>query len=190
MQANSKMQTYESRDYPGRSKYLYLLMLQDCIKIAIVGLRQIEEKLANLAFPSSPAILEKQKAELVNDLKYLAATLKVESELTTTCLGEVWLMDLPKQSRCLQLSQVKTLGELKQNQTVKIMTLIVAVYVPLAFVTSYFGMNVKEFTDGSHIHVKKFWEISVPLVVATIGLPLMATIIARTTVSATAAANS
>jgi uncharacterized membrane-anchored protein len=70
------------------------------------------------------------------------------------------------------------------------MTLIVAVYVPLAFVTSYFGMNVKEFTGGDFISVKKFWQISVPLVVATIGLPLIATIIARTTVTTTAAANS
>jgi hypothetical protein len=71
-----------------------------------------------------------------------------------------------------------------------VMTLIVAVYVPLAFVTSYFGMNVKEFTGGDFISVKKFWQISVPLVVATIGLPLIATIIARTTVAMTAAANS
>ena len=71
-----------------------------------------------------------------------------------------------------------------------VMTLIVAVYVPLAFVTSYFGMNVKEFTGADFISVKKFWQISVPLVVATIGLPLIATIVARTTVTMTAAANS
>jgi hypothetical protein len=70
------------------------------------------------------------------------------------------------------------------------MTLIVAVYVPLAFVTSYFGMNVKEFTGGDFISVKTFWQISIPLVVATIGLPLIATIVARTTVAMTAAANS
>jgi len=71
-----------------------------------------------------------------------------------------------------------------------VMTLVVAVYVPLAFVTSYFGMNVKEFTGGDFISVKKFWQISVPLVVATIGLPLTATIVAKTTVAMTAAANS
>jgi hypothetical protein len=70
------------------------------------------------------------------------------------------------------------------------MTLIVAVYVPLAFVTSYFGMNVKEFIGGDFISVKTFWQISIPLVVATIGLPLIATIVARTTVAITAAANS
>lgn len=71
-----------------------------------------------------------------------------------------------------------------------VVTLIVAVYVPLAFVTSYFGMNVKEFTGGDFISVKKFWQISIPLVVATIGLPLIAPIVARTTVAMTAAANS
>ena len=70
------------------------------------------------------------------------------------------------------------------------MTLIVAIYVPLAFVTSYFGMNTKAFTEGGYIPVKQFWQISVPLVVATIGLPLIATIIARTTASVTATANS
>lgn len=89
-----------------------------------------------------------------------------------------------------KISQIKTLGELKHNQMAGVMTLIVAVYVPLAFVTSYFGMNVKEFTGGGFISVKKFWQISIPLVVATIGLPLIATIVARTTVALTTAANS
>jgi hypothetical protein len=190
MQANSKMQTYESRDYPGRSKYLYLLILQDYTTLATMHLRQAEEQLAKLAVPSSPAILEEQKAELTKDLNYLAALLKDENERIRACLQEVRFLDLPKQYRYLQISQIKTLGELKHNQIARVMTLIVAVYVPLAFVTSYFGMNVKEFTGGGFISVKKFWQISVPLVVATIGLPLIATIVARTTVAITAAANS
>jgi hypothetical protein len=95
MQANSKMQTYESRDYPGRSKYLYLLILQDYTTLATVDLRQAEEQLAKLAVPPSPAILEEQKAELTKDLNYLAALLKDEDERIRACLQEVRFLDLP-----------------------------------------------------------------------------------------------
>jgi hypothetical protein len=95
MQANSKSQTYESRDYPGRSKYLYLLILQDYTTLATVYLRQAEEQLAKLAVPSSPAILEEQKAELTKDLNHLAASLKDENERITACLQEVRFLDPP-----------------------------------------------------------------------------------------------
>ena len=107
MQANSKMQTYESRDYPGRSKYLYLLILQDYTTLATVNLRQAEEQLAKLAVPSSPAILEEQKAELAKDIDYLAALLKDENERIRACLQEVRFLDLPNNTDTYNYSRSK-----------------------------------------------------------------------------------
>jgi len=107
MQANSKMQTYESRDYPGRSKYLYLLMLQDYTTLATVDLCQAEEQLAKLAVPSSPAILEEQKAELAKDIDYLAALLKDENERIRACLQEVRFLDLPNNTDTYNYSRSK-----------------------------------------------------------------------------------
>ena len=46
--------------------------------------------------------------------------------------------------------------------------------------SSYFGMNTVEILHGD-LHNATFWQISIPLMVATIMLPLSLTIIARVT---------
>lgn len=76
--------------------------------------------------------------------------------------------------------QAKSLEELKQNQISGIIGFLVAIYVPVAFVSSYFGMNTVEILDGRP-HNSLFWQIAIPLMVLTIMLPLSLSIIARVT---------
>ena len=76
--------------------------------------------------------------------------------------------------------QAKSLEELKQNQIAGIVGFLVAIYVPLAFVSSYFGMNTVEILAGN-LHNSLFWQIAIPLMVLTIMLPLSLSIIARVT---------
>ena len=60
------------------------------------------------------------------------------------------------------------------------MSFLVAIYVPMAFVSSYFGMNTVEILNGD-LHNATFWLVSIPLMVLTIMIPLSLTIIARVT---------
>ena len=53
-----------------------------------------------------------------------------------------------------------------------ILTILASFYIPLAFVSSYFGMNASGFTDGGLVSTTTFWQISVPLVVASIIIPV------------------
>ena len=76
--------------------------------------------------------------------------------------------------------QAKSLEELKQNQIAGIIGFLVAIYVPVAFVSSYFGMNTVEILNGN-FHNSLFWQIAIPLMVVTIMLPLSLSIIARVT---------
>ncbi|MCJ1439141.1 hypothetical protein MMC27_008532 [Xylographa pallens] len=72
----------------------------------------------------------------------------------------------------------KSLEELKQSQIAGIMSFLVATYVPVAFVSSYFGMNTDEILNGD-MHNSTFWKIAIPLMALTIMLPLSLTIMAR-----------
>ena len=76
--------------------------------------------------------------------------------------------------------QAKSLEELKQNQISGIIGFLVAIYVPISFVSSYFGMNTVEILTGN-VHTSLFWQIAIPLMVITIMLPLSLSIIARIT---------
>ena len=53
-----------------------------------------------------------------------------------------------------------------------ILTIFASFYIPLAFVSSYFGMNAKGFTEGGLVSTSSFWQISAPLVVASIIIPV------------------
>ena len=53
-----------------------------------------------------------------------------------------------------------------------ILTILAGVYIPLAFVSSYFGMNAKQITDGGLVSTKTFWQVSIPLVIASIIVPV------------------
>ncbi|KAI4148861.1 MAG: hypothetical protein LQ340_004909 [Diploschistes diacapsis] len=160
------------RDHPGRSVCLFFLWLKDH---ADVSLRYTEVRmnhLRQLGTIGDPDLYGKRREALLHDGAFVLRSLKELSERLAASQNEA-----------------KFLEELKQAQVAGVIQFLVAIYVPLSFVTSYLGMNTVELLAGS-THTSTFWAISLPLMALTLLLPLLATIIARLTlaVSATTAA--
>lgn len=150
-----------SRDHPGRAEYLYLLMLQDYVTLTLYHLQAAKVQLYRQLPDTAGQALTARKDVILKDTDYLIESLNA----ALRHLGE-----------CQQ--QAKSLEELKQNQIAGIIGFLVAVYVPVAFVSSYFGMNTVEILTGN-LHNSLFWQIAIPLMVLTIMLPLSLSIIAR-----------
>ena len=72
----------------------------------------------------------------------------------------------------LTMHQLKEQLELNAATRSLILTVLATFYIPLAFVSSYFGMNASGFTDGGLVSTTTFWQIAVPLVVASIIIPV------------------
>ena len=70
------------------------------------------------------------------------------------------------------MHQLKEQLELNAATRSLILTILASFYIPLAFVSSYFGMNASGFTEGGLVSTTTFWQISVPLVVASIIIPI------------------
>ena len=75
-------------------------------------------------------------------------------------------------SRSLTVYQLKEQLELNAATRSLILTILASFYIPLAFVSSYFGMHVRGFTEDGLVSTTTFWQISVPLVVASIIIPV------------------
>lgn len=69
--------------------------------------------------------------------------------------------------------QLKEQLDLNSGTRSLILTVLASIYVPLAFVSSYFGMNAKEFTNGGLVSTTTFWEVSIPVMVASIIVPIV-----------------
>lgn len=69
-----------------------------------------------------------------------------------------------------QYSLLLTRRSAAQGQIVMIFTLLTAIYLPLSFFTSYYGMNLRSITgdDGNPYSQKDFWKISGPVSAATV----------------------
>jgi Mg2+ and Co2+ transporter CorA len=44
---------------------------------------------------------------------------------------------------------------------------IACVVSPLGLLTSFYGMNVREFTDGGNVGLFEFWEMGMPVALVT-----------------------
>lgn len=152
-----------SRDHPGRAEYLYLLMLQDYTTSTLHHAQAAKEQIRRHFPDTVRESLTVRRNSVLKDTDYLIKSL------------DKALVYLDK---CQQ--QAKSLEELKQNQIAGIIGFLVAVYVPIAFVSSYFGMNTVEILTGN-LHNSLFWKIAIPLMILTIMLPLSLSIIARVT---------
>ena len=69
--------------------------------------------------------------------------------------------------------QLKEQLDLNSGTRSLILTVLASIYVPLAFVSSYFGMNAKAFTNGGLVATTTFWEVSIPVMVASIIVPIV-----------------
>ncbi|MCJ1460123.1 hypothetical protein MMC28_010502 [Mycoblastus sanguinarius] len=155
----------QCRDHPGRSEYLYLAHLRDHVALSIHHMKDAKNNLRQQVNERLPQIFQEQKEKIDEDMVYLLDSLTDASEQLIGCQ-----------------EQIKTLDEIKQSQIAGTMQFLLAIYVPLAFVSSYLGMNTVGIVNGS-VPTSRFWVYSIPLMIATLLLPLSATILARITLS-------
>ena len=155
----------QCRDHPGRSEYLYLVHLQDHVTLSIHHMTDAKHSLGERIEERPPGLFQARKETLNEDMTFLLNLLmEVSGELNA------------------RQEQIKTLDEIKQSQIAGTMQFLLAIYVPLAFVSSYLGMNTTGIVNGN-VPTSRFWVVSIPLMISTLLLPLSATILARITLS-------
>ena len=163
--------------------------MQDYTASTIHHTKAARERLDRLIPDTVPTSFLLWKNSILNDKDYINASLDQLIVHIAQCLQEVESPNHTAASRLSEVNQAKSLEELKQNQMAGIIGFLVAIYVPVAFVSSYFGMNTVEILNRK-LHNSLFWKIAIPLMVLTIMLPLSLTIIARVTRALTLAAGS
>jgi Mg2+ and Co2+ transporter CorA len=69
-----------------------------------------------------------------------------------------------------QITERLDSGRVTAEQFAKVGMVIAAiagVVAPLGLVTSFYGMNVQEFTSGATVSLFEFWEVGIPLALIT-----------------------
>jgi magnesium transporter len=76
------------------------------------------------------------------------------------------------QANMAVISNQQTEISVRQNETMKVLTLVATIFLPLSFITGFFGMNFAWLTG----HITSFWVFAVyglgSLVIATVGIYL------------------
>ena len=157
-----------------------MLLLQDYAASTIYHAEAARDRLDRLIPETVPATFSTRKNNLLKDTDYIIESLDQLMAHLAQCLQEVCSKPVSEIPRLIRMVQAKSLEELKQNQIAGIIGVLVAIYVPVAFVSSYFGMNTVEIINGN-LHNSTFWKIAIPLMFLTIMIPLSLTIIARIT---------
>ena len=156
-------------------------MLQDYITSALHHMQTAKEQLCRQLPTTVEDALTTRKNDMLKDTDYVVESLNLMMVHLSECQQQV--RNSQQDRKVINLTpshQAKSLEELKQNQIAGIIGFLVAIYVPIAFVSSYFGMNTVEILTGN-LHNSLFWQIAIPLMVVTIMLPLSLSIIARVT---------
>ncbi|CAN9303169.1 unnamed protein product [Alternaria alternata] len=79
-------------------------------------------------------------------------------------------------SRCTPLSdrtkQMLEINEEDHGKAIMVFTVVTVIFLPLSFVTSYFGMNASDIRDMDQKQ-DLFWSVAIPLTVVTVGSCLL-----------------
>ncbi|KAF7559443.1 hypothetical protein G7046_g4722 [Stylonectria norvegica] len=99
----------------------------------------------------------------------------IVTPMTHTYLGDVLdhciiiteAMQQLKQSSDNLINLIFNTLSANQNESMKQLTIVTIIFLPLTFITGYFGQNIKDFPDLDH-GIWYFWACAVPTVFATI----------------------
>jgi hypothetical protein len=144
-----------------------MVVLEDHVQASLHHLIQAQARLQSLDLSETPESFQVMQLSLLTDISFLVTSLENTADYLRTCQ-----------------EQIKTFTAMKSSQTAGIMSLLVAVYVPFAGVAGYLGMNTAGIVDGD-LPQSTFWIAAIPLTIATILIPLSATVLARITLAAT-----
>ena len=144
----------EARDNPSRTRFLYLTQLKDYVQRMQEETERCLNCLKQKMIQTSSLVTQQMLQDLESDGVYLL------EKLSTSLLEIAHVRE-----------EFSKYSNFKQTQHSSLMGLLVSLYVPMAFITSYFGMNTTEI-NGSAWPLSTFWQTAVPLTVATIVIPI------------------
>ncbi|KAL9029308.1 MAG: hypothetical protein Q9196_002434 [Gyalolechia fulgens] len=155
---------FQGRVHPWRSKFQFLLHLEDQVAksrdVLLIAHEDLEAwKCAEIHGVELAAIPYAEWHVRVERLKRDASYLITSLDRLSDRQSEVHVM-------------LKEQVDLNSGTRSLILAILASVYIPLAFVSSYFGMNTHEITQGGILSVATYWKVSVPLVVASIFIPI------------------
>ncbi|KAI0199875.1 hypothetical protein F4808DRAFT_430658 [Astrocystis sublimbata] len=100
------------------------------------------------------------------------------SPVTCTYLGDVYdhcvviteSLAQTKETASQIISLIFNTIALQQNDTMKQLTFVTIVFLPLTFITGFFGMNFGTFPEATDKSSNYFWMIAVPVAIGTVAL--------------------
>ncbi|KAI4656384.1 uncharacterized protein J4E79_007937 [Alternaria viburni] len=102
-----------------------------------------------------------------------------EEALGRACLEHLSLVRLDYvdlMRRCAPLSdrtkQILEINEEDHGKAIMVFTVVTVIFLPLSFVTSYFGMNASDIRDMDETQAV-FWSVAIPLTCVTVGSCLL-----------------
>ncbi|KAI4651781.1 hypothetical protein J4E93_001977 [Alternaria ventricosa] len=102
-----------------------------------------------------------------------------EEALGRACLDHLALVRLDYvdlMRRCAPLSdrtkQILEINEEDHGKAIMVFTVVTVIFLPLSFVTSYFGMNASDIRDMDETQAV-FWSVAIPLTCVTVGSCLL-----------------
>jgi len=102
-----------------------------------------------------------------------------EEALGRACLDHLSLVRLDYvdlMRRCAPLSdrtkQILEINEEDHGKAIMVFTVVTVIFLPLSFVTSYFGMNASDIRDMNETQAV-FWSVAIPLTCVTVGSCLL-----------------
>ncbi|KAH0343729.1 hypothetical protein KCU83_g8666, partial [Aureobasidium melanogenum] len=131
--------TYRGRRMPTRSKIQYLIHLDDCRRLAISDLKHGKTVVDEARLTVEKADFCKKKGGLDE-----AMAIKTFSSFHDDFNFLIMKFETPEMTLATVREQINEQMSLAQGERALILTIAAAFFIPLSFIASIFGMNVKE----------------------------------------------